>query len=104
VIVDAAFLTAAQRRTLRAVAERRRVPFVIVDVRASEAELRARVAKRAREGRDASDADLAVLARQLVTREPLAEDERPCVVLVNTDGPLRISQVAAQLRAMIKAQ
>jgi aminoglycoside phosphotransferase family enzyme/predicted kinase len=104
VIVDAAFLTAVQRRTLRAVAERRRVPFVIIDVRASEAELRARVAKRAREGRDASDADLAVLARQLVTREPLADDERTCVVMVDTDRPLHISQVAGQIRGMIKPQ
>ncbi len=104
VVVDAAFLTAAQRRTLRAVAELRRVPFVILEVRASEAELRARVAKRAGEGRDASDANLAVLSRQLLTREPLEDDERVGAVAIDTDRPFQPAQVANQIRTVVAAR
>jgi aminoglycoside phosphotransferase family enzyme/predicted kinase len=104
VVVDAAFLTMAQRRALRAVAELRRVPFVILDVRAAEAELRARVAKRTREGRDASDADLAVLSRQLVTREPLEDDERVGMVAVDTDRPLQPAEVANRIREVVEGR
>jgi aminoglycoside phosphotransferase family enzyme/predicted kinase len=104
VVVDAAFLTVTQRRTLRAVAEQRGVRFVILDVRASETELRARVAKRTREGRDASDADLAVLSRQLVTRQPLDDDERVGIVAVETDRPFQPAQVANQIRAVVEAR
>jgi predicted kinase len=102
VVVDAAFLTVTQRRTLRAVAEVRRVPFVILDVRASEGELRARVAKRTREGRDASDADLAVLSHQLVTREPLGDDERVGAVAIDTDRLLRPAEVANRIRDVVE--
>jgi predicted kinase len=104
VVVDAAFLAAAQRRTLRAVAELRRVPFVILDVRASEAELRARVAKRASEGRDASDADLAVLSHQLATREPLEDDERGESVAINADYPVPPAQVATLILKVLEAR
>jgi aminoglycoside phosphotransferase family enzyme/predicted kinase len=104
VVVDATFLTVVQRRTLRAVAEQRRVPFVILDVRASEAELHARVAKRMQEGRDASDASPAVLARQLASREPLDDQERVGVVAIDTDLPLGPGRVAEQIRAIVEAE
>lgn len=101
VVVDAAFLTRAQRRTLRAEAELRRVPFVILDVRASEASLRARVARRTSEGRDASDADLVVLSRQLATREPLDPEERAGSVAVDTDQALPAELIASRISAVV---
>ncbi len=104
VVVDAAFLAAAQRRTLRAVAELRRVPFVILDARAPEAVLRARVVERARHGYDASDADLAVLDRQLTTRDQLDTDERAGAIAVDTSHPLDRQRLAAAIRSVVEAR
>ena len=75
VIVDATFLARAQRDAMRAVADRHGVPFVILALDAPPTVLRARVAERLQRADDASEATLDVLARQLATREPLADDE-----------------------------
>jgi aminoglycoside phosphotransferase family enzyme/predicted kinase len=92
-IVDAAFLRRWQRDTLRAVAAQAGIPFVLIDIEAREATLRERVARRAREGRDASDADLAVLDFQLRTAEALAADERADALAWNGDDPVEPSRV-----------
>jgi predicted kinase len=65
VIVDAAFLRGAERRSFEALAAEFRVPFTILDCRATPATLRRRVAERDAAGTDASEASLAIL--------PLAE-------------------------------
>ncbi len=100
-VVDAAFLGRAQRSALRAVAEQRRVPFVILDVRAQESVLRARVAQRMQHGRDASDADLTVVARQLATREALDDAERARAVLVDTDRAAESQRIAKLIRVLV---
>ena len=46
--------------------------------------LEARVQQRRREGRDASDADLAVLARQQERLEPLSPSERDVTVTLDS--------------------
>jgi aminoglycoside phosphotransferase family enzyme/predicted kinase len=75
VVVDAGFLERARRDAFAALAADADAGFVVVDVRAPEAVLRARIAARAAAGTDASDADLAVLDAQLRTcREP-GDDE-----------------------------
>lgn len=81
VVVDAAFLERAQRDRLRKVASDLGAPFVILDVVAPEDLLRERVGRRERAGTDASEAGLAVLARQLATREPLLPEEGEAVVI-----------------------
>ena len=75
VIVDATFLKQQDRQQFRELAEELSVPFAIVDVYAPADELRRRIVQRADEGRDASEAALAVLERQLVYREPLIANE-----------------------------
>ncbi len=100
VIVDAACLKRAQRATLREAAAGTHAPFVILDVRAPEAVLRARISARARVGRDASEADLVVLDRQIATAEPLGPDERPAVVAVDTDHPLDVKRLIAEIDRM----
>ena len=75
VVVDATFLQRAQRDLLRGVARELDVPFAIADCLAPEAALRERIARRLGQGRDASEATLDVLARQLATQEPLGADE-----------------------------
>jgi aminoglycoside phosphotransferase family enzyme/predicted kinase len=74
-IADATFLRRAQRDRFRELAAGMGIPFVILDCTASDAILRTRVAARARQGTDASEADITVLDHQLRTREALAADE-----------------------------
>jgi aminoglycoside phosphotransferase family enzyme/predicted kinase len=87
-IVDAAFPRRVQRESFRALAAELGVPFVILAFEAKEATLRQRVAARHARGTDASDADLAVLAHQIATSEPLAADERSCAVSYDAEAPL----------------
>jgi predicted kinase len=75
VIVDATFLRRAQRTPFQALAAELAAPFAIVDVTAEPAELRARVAARAAQGGDASEATLPVLQAQLKYSEALTDNE-----------------------------
>ena len=90
-IVDATFLKRWQRRMFREHAQQHGVPFAIVTFCATEAELRARIARRQRQGEDASEADLAVLDYQLAAAEALASDERPDEIRCDTTGTLAIA-------------
>ncbi|HZW26043.1 MAG TPA: AAA family ATPase [Gallionella sp.] len=82
VIVDAACLQRRQRDLFRDLARRRGVGFRILDVQADSAVLRERIAQRTEQGKDASDADLGILQRQLETAQPLAADEMAYVVAI----------------------
>ena len=75
VIVDAAFLERGQRERFRNLAKRMNAEFRILDLRVDPDVLRERVMSRHEEGKDASDAGLAVLERQLIGAQPLEEDE-----------------------------
>jgi len=75
VIVDATFTSRWQRDLLREVACIRKVEFRILDFPVPVATLRERIVQRSHEGKDASEADLAVLQHQLDTEEPLGADE-----------------------------
>lgn len=79
-VVDAACLQRWQRNLLRGVARAAGVPFLNLDVTAPEAVLRARITQRQAAGSDPSDAELAVLARQLQNCEALGADELEDVV------------------------
>jgi aminoglycoside phosphotransferase family enzyme/predicted kinase len=79
-IVDATFLKRSHRQAFHALADELRVPFQILSLEADEATLRQRIAQRSARGTDASDADLAVLAHQIATREALTPDERRCAI------------------------
>ena len=72
VILDAAFLQRARREAACALAQRCGVPCVLLEVSAPEQVLRERI--RRREG-DVSEADLAVLEKQIASVEPVTEDE-----------------------------
>ena len=83
VVVDAAFPARAEREAFRAVADAAGVPFFILDFHAPLDVLRARVAARLARGDDASEANLAVLERQIATREPLTPAEIEAAVAVD---------------------
>jgi uncharacterized protein len=81
VIVDATFLQRSHRDLFRAFAARAGARFLIVDFRADEGTLRARILARRGRDDDASDADLVVLEHQMNTRQPLQADELDSAVI-----------------------
>lgn len=97
VVIDATFLARSLRNEFRALAERLGVPFAILDVRAEAESIRDRVARRARAGDDASDADLEVTEAQFRTREVLAEDELGFVIPVETGRPETVAEAVAAI-------
>ena len=76
VLVDAAFLRAAERAAFAALAAEQGVPFHILACEASAEVLRQRISERQAHGADASEATLAVLEQQFGWLEPLTPNER----------------------------
>ena len=103
VIVDATFLRRSQRNLLHSVAEQLRTPFVIIDLQAPESTLRERVQHRTRQEQEVSEAGLAVLNHQLVTREPLSADEQRAVLPFVSGASPDIALLLRQLRERIGA-
>ena len=85
-IVDGAFLWHWQREMFRDLARKLRIPFLIVTFDADEATLRARVALRMQRATDASDADLAVLERQIRSHDPLDPGETAESVAIDAEA------------------
>jgi hypothetical protein len=102
VIVDAAFLRRGQRRIFSAWASTHGMPFAILSLAAPQAALRERVARRAQEGQDASEASLAVLDYQLHVQEPFAFDELPSVVVYDATRPIDDARSAAAWRVLLE--
>jgi aminoglycoside phosphotransferase family enzyme/predicted kinase len=100
-VVDATFIKRWQRDLFRKLASDLQVPFVIVTFVASESTLRERIARRAIEGHDASDADLTVLDHQLQMQEPLAPEECAEVVVYDSEAPLERAHAAASWRRVV---
>lgn len=106
-IIDAAFLQAAQRRMFSALAAELGVPFLIVDVVASEGTLRSRLARRAQQNQDASDADGRVLSRQRETAEPLGSEEEGSVIRIDMEedaDPERLSALSGEIVRHLEAR
>jgi len=86
-IVDAAFLNGADRRLFSDLAVRKGSRFMIVQCEADRMARVERVEKRAQLRKDPSDADVAVLNRQMQNAEPLSADERAHAIVVDTAEP-----------------
>ncbi|MGE5866704.1 MAG: bifunctional aminoglycoside phosphotransferase/ATP-binding protein [Rhizobacter sp.] len=94
-VADAAFLQQEERARFAALAAARHVPFTLLDCRAPTALLQARVAARAAQGTDPSEADARVLGQLTAARAPLAPSElRGCLVL-DAAEPRPLASVAA---------
>lgn len=101
-IVDAAFLEQRRRDRFRELADRLGVPFLILDFQAGEAALKARVRARSEAGKDASEADLAVLEHQLANYRPLSSSETEFTLTIDTermDGAEAAAHVQKRLAA-----
>ena len=87
VIVDAAFLRRAERDAFHALADAHGAAFAILAPQADTNELRRRITERQAGGRDASEATLDVLEKQLQWIEPLGDDERALRLPDDTPAP-----------------
>ena len=74
VVVDAALLRQSERAALRQLAQRRHVPWLLVECRAEPALMERRLLERAAAGTDASDAGIEVLRRQRESVEAVPAD------------------------------
>ncbi|MBJ6609060.1 MAG: AAA family ATPase [Candidatus Thiothrix moscowensis] len=98
VVVDATFLHREQRQSFQALAQQQRVAFLILHFSGSQAQLESNILRRQQANTDASDADIAVLHKQLATYKPLQADE-PCVT-VPTSGCLPTDTILARLQRL----
>jgi predicted kinase len=95
-IVDATFSRREDRDAFRKLATRLGVPARLIHCHASREVLRSRIAERDREGRDASEADVAVLEWQRLHCEPVAAEEGWTVIPVNT-GDVDLTELSQQV-------
>ncbi len=102
VILDAAFLGRWQRSLMRDLARELGVPFAIASLQAPETVIKERILRRGGEGRDVSDADLAVLSHQLGTQEPLGADEQAHTVAFPAALPLEALAATAAWRTLLE--
>jgi hypothetical protein len=100
VIVDAAFLKRDERRDMLGLAQRMAVPFAVLHCEAPLAVLHERLESRARSGGDASEAGVAILARQPGYWEEFDDEERAKVVAVDTTAPDAAARALEDLRAL----
>jgi len=99
VIVDAAFLQRARRTPFLELAGECDVPLHILALEAEPDTLRQRIRQRQAAGRDASEADLAVLESQLQHHDPLDPAENRYVMRIDTEQPLDPAALAEAIRA-----
>lgn len=97
VLVDATFLERQRRDAFRRLAQERGVPFRLLACEADEAVLRSRILRRRDRNEDASEADLAVLDRQLARREPLTPEEQQGVLRIDTGSDAAVDAVLDKL-------
>jgi len=96
VIVDAAFLQQRERQRFQALAESRRIPFLILECRADPEILRWRIGQRQN---DVSDADLQVLEMQISLWQPLQESEQKYALTVDTGEEVDINALVGRIKA-----
>ena len=100
-VVDATFLTRAQRDAFRRLAAQLGVPFTILEFRADAETLRRRVAHRSAQGHDASEADVAVLHGQLAALESLTAAEQTYALTVDTAAPQAPQRLLEAVQALV---
>lgn len=85
VIVDATNLKAWQRQCIQDVADSRGVPLCIAYCKASMTVIKAWLKKRMQEDHDASDANLDVARKQILTRDELSAQEQQHTFVIHAD-------------------
>ena len=106
-LLDATFLQRRERQRFHGLAVRLGVRFVLLDCRCPLELAERRILQRQAIGADPSDADFAVLQRQLASREPLAQEERASVLAIamgsDEQGPLEQEAWNARVEQLVIA-
>jgi aminoglycoside phosphotransferase family enzyme/predicted kinase len=92
IIIDAAFVLKTERDSFHALANEMSVPFVIASVQADADLLEERLMLRSNQQNDASEADVAVLKKLQVIKEPLSDEELGYSVTFNNNGEITALQ------------
>ena len=100
VIVDATFLKQSHRDQFRNLAQTLEVPFVILDIQASEPVLRSRITERVHDDKDASEATVAILEQQIKSKEPITNSEMVYTIQIDTEKPLEIDKLVQQIKSL----
>lgn len=95
VIVDATFINSSFIKQFKTIAEKKQVPFFILEFRATERTLRQRIINR-KQG--ASDADIAVLEKQLKQWQDLSDNEKKNVIEINTEEPVDFGSLIENIK------
>ncbi len=103
VVIDAAFLKQCQRESFMGLANEQACPFVILDVFAPKEVLEERIKRRSRKGRDASDATVEVMKRQLENEEPFSQGEHMYVSCVDSTDIEGVRAAIAALSAKVNS-
>lgn len=98
VLVDATFLQRQHRDLFRSLANELNVPFTILHCEANDETLQQRVRRRLEQEKDASEANEAVLTKQLQKQEPLAADEKRYTHSIQTKGDVDIKALLSALK------
>ncbi|HEX4052239.1 MAG TPA: AAA family ATPase [Steroidobacteraceae bacterium] len=101
IIVDATFLQAARQRPFLQLSRATGCPLLMIDCQAPTEVLEARISARSREAHDPSEADLAVLRRQLAQAEPLEPQPDGSLIQAETTSPSALASVVKQARAQL---
>ncbi len=96
-VVDAAFLRQSQRQTFLNLAAKESIPVLILHFDIPEILLRSRIEQRLKRGRDASEADLSVLERQIEIVEPLTQSERLRTIRITELGGVGCNEIFQRL-------
>ncbi|MGH1463200.1 MAG: AAA family ATPase [Neptuniibacter sp.] len=98
VVVDATSIRQRTRQSYIELAKKLNIPVRLIACECEVKLIEARLNKRASEGADASDADIAVMKEQIQHLQPLTPEEQELAVSVNTDDDDAISRLLEQLR------
>jgi predicted kinase len=101
-ILDATFLRKAHRQRIVKLADKHKVPLLVIHCAASESATEKRLSRRFAEGRDISDGRWEVFVEQKRIFEPLEDISPDSRLLVNTDAPL--DQLTGDCEKFLRAQ
>ena len=74
------------------------MPFIILDFQASEDTLKQRITLRGKNKLEPSEADLEVLQYQLENHRPFKKQEKPYVLVTDTEKEVQVSQIASAIK------
>jgi uncharacterized protein len=103
VLLDATYAQRSERTRVRDLCRQIGMPLLVIDCQAPQALLEQRVAARQQRGKDASEADLRVLHRQLAASEPLLPEEGLDCFVADTSVPDVDVRAVSAVRARLQA-